>query len=82
MHFLDFGVIPLDKVSSGLFKITVRPYLCSRNISIDLFGDLQGVLIFMDDMLVFDETEAIHNERIRKVFKRTRQVNSKFSKMV
>lgn len=26
---------------------------------IDLFGNVQGVLMFMHDILVFDETEAI-----------------------
>lgn len=46
----------------------------------DFMGDLEGVLIFVDDILVYGETEEMHNKRLAKVLGRAREINLKLNK--
>lgn len=93
--FSGFWMIKLDEYSSdlctfqtpfGRYRYLRLPYGISasseifQRIMMNLFGDLEGVLIFIDDILVHGPNESVHNERLHKVMQRARQVNLKFNK--
>ena len=46
----------------------------------DIFEDIEGVEVVVDDLLIWGENEAQHDERLRKVLERTRQSNLKLNK--
>ena len=39
----------------------------------DMFEDIEGVEVIVDDMLIWGETEAQHDKRLRKVLECARQ---------
>lgn len=41
----------------------------------EMFEDIEGVEVVVDDLLIWAETEAEHDERLRKVLERARQWN-------
>ena len=43
------------------------------------FGDIDGVLVIADDMIITSESEEEHDEILRKVLARARQHNIKFN---
>jgi hypothetical protein len=90
-----FWQIALDEKSSeyctfgtmfGTFKFNRLPF--GLNISaevfsqknFEVFGDLENVFIYMDDLLVFAETEDQLTLLVRKVLERARKFNVKFNK--
>ncbi|XP_063366408.1 uncharacterized protein K02A2.6-like [Cydia amplana] len=90
-----YWMIQLDEESSrlctfntqfGRYKFLRLPYGINSSGEIfhkvmsDLFGDLPGVLIFVDDILVFGSNQKEHNERLENVLKKAREVNLKFNK--
>ena len=46
----------------------------------EMFEDIEGVEVVVDDLLIWGETEVEHDERLRKVLERTRQRNLKLNK--
>ena len=46
----------------------------------EMFEDIEGVEVVVDDLLIWGETEAEHDERLRKVLERARQRNIKLNK--
>lgn len=90
-----FLQIPLDEDSSKLCTITTpfgrfhyktMPYGISsapevfQKIINNMFQGIQGIVPYMDDILIHGETMEQHNERLRLVLERARQYNLKFSK--
>ncbi|XP_030039191.2 uncharacterized protein K02A2.6 [Manduca sexta] len=90
-----YWMIKLDAESSelctfntqfGRYKFLRLPYGINSSGEIfhkvmnDLFGELPGVLIFVDDILVYGSNQNEHNERLENVFKKAREVNLKFNK--
>uniref|UniRef100_A0A2A4K615 RNA-directed DNA polymerase n=1 Tax=Heliothis virescens TaxID=7102 RepID=A0A2A4K615_HELVI len=93
--FSGFWMLKLDEYSSdlctfqtpfGRYKYLRLPFGINasseifQRVMMNLFGDLEGVLIFIDDILVYGPNESVHNERLHKVMQRARQVNLKFNK--
>ncbi|XP_045445826.1 uncharacterized protein K02A2.6-like [Melitaea cinxia] len=93
--YSGFWMLKLDDASSdlctfqtpfGRYRYLRLPYGINASSEIfqrvmsDIFSDIEGVLIFVDDILVFGETEQIHNQRLLKVMQRAREVNLKFNK--
>lgn len=60
------------------YGINSAPEIFFR-VMTEIFSDIEGVLIFVDDFLVFGENEEIHNQRLEKVLQRARDVNLKFN---
>ncbi|XP_063389640.1 uncharacterized protein K02A2.6-like [Cydia fagiglandana] len=90
-----FWTIPLDEESSdlctfntpfGRYKFLRLPFGINSSSEIfhrtmvQLFGDLPGVQIFIDDLLVFGKTQAEHDERLANLLKRAQEVNIKFNR--
>ena len=46
----------------------------------EIFEDIEGVEVIVDDILIWGETEAEHDERLREVLERARQRNLKLNK--
>ena len=46
----------------------------------DMFEDIEGTEVVVDDLLKWGETETQHDERLRKVLERARQRNLKLNK--
>ena len=44
------------------------------------FGDIEGVEVVVDDLLVHGKTEDEHNERLIKVLKKAREINLRLNK--
>lgn len=90
-----YWTICLDEESSelctfntpyGRYKFLRLPYGINSSGEIfhrtmnQLFGDLPGITIFVDDILVYGSTIEEHNERLKSLFKRASEVNLKFNK--
>lgn len=45
-----------------------------------LFGDIEGVVICHDDMIIAGSTVKEHDETVNKILERARQINAKFNK--
>ena len=45
----------------------------------EILGDLEGVQVITDDILIFGETEEIHNKRLEAVLVRAREMNLKLN---
>lgn len=69
----------------GRFKYLRMPMgiKCASDVfqreMIHQFGDIQGVEIVMDDILIHGRTPREHNERLVKVLNRARKINLKFN---
>lgn len=90
-----FWSIVLDEPSSklctfgspfGRFKFLRLPYgvnLASEKfhqIIVEWFSDIQGVLCYIDDILIFGKTKTEHDQILKKVFDRVRKINLKLNK--
>ncbi|XP_045779560.1 uncharacterized protein LOC123877097 [Maniola jurtina] len=93
--FSGFWMLKLDSASSdlctfqtpfGRYRYLRLPYGINaaseifHRVMTEIFADLEGVLVFVDDILVYGETEEIHNKRLYKVMQRAREVNLKLNK--
>lgn len=58
--------------------ISVAPEIYQRAMS-DMFQDIEGVEIIMDDILIHGSTLEIHNQRLKKVLQRCREKNLKLN---
>lgn len=90
-----YWMIPLDSESSdlctfntpfGRYKFLRLPYginssgeIFHRTMS-ELFEGLPGVIVYIDDILVYGSNEKEHNQRLESVFKRAQEINLKFNK--
>ena len=90
-----FWIIPVDDESSKLlcfntpfgryrfkrlpFGISPAPEIFHR-VMVECFGDIPGVLIFLDDLLVHGSTKKEHDDRLELVMKRAVKLNIKFNK--
>ena len=69
----------------GRFRFKVMPYGINSATEIfqycfeQIFGDLEGVCIMIDDLLVWGVNEKEHDERLKKVLDRARERNEKFN---
>lgn len=91
----SYWTICLDSESSdlctfntpfGRYKFLRLPYGINSSGEIfhrtmnEFFSDLPGVIIFVDDILVYGSNQTEHNARLESVFKRATEVNLKFNK--
>ena len=90
-----FWQIPLDEESSelltfntpeGRYRFNRLPFgtSCSselfQSIMTDIFQDLEGVEVLVDDILIWGPTKEIHDQRLDKVLDRCREKNLKLNK--
>lgn len=90
-----FWMIPLDEESSNLctfntpfgrYKFCRLPYSLNcaheifHRIMSELFSGLEGVNVYVDDIIVTGSANEQHVERLEKVFNKAREVNLKFNK--
>lgn len=61
------------------FEISVAPEIFQR-YSERAFGDIPGVIIYCDDLLIAASSEEEHDVILNKVFERARKCNVKFNK--
>lgn len=70
----------------GRYKFLRLPYGINSSGEIfhrvmnDIFQDLPGVILFVDDILVYGSTQKIHDENLERLFKKAQEVNLKFNK--
>lgn len=50
-----------------------------QNMNYENFGDIEGVLIYFDDIMIFAPTKNEHDEILRKVLERAREKNIRFN---
>ena len=89
-----FWQVQLDHESSqlctfnspfGRYKFKRLPFGISsaqdvfQAVMSEMFEDIEGVEVVVDDLLIWAETEEKHNERLRKVLERARQRNLKLN---
>lgn len=89
-----FWILPLDEKSSdltcfntpfGRFKFLRLPFGISASSEIfqdviaKLFEGIPGLIIYIDDFLIYGKTEKEHDERLQLVLKRARDVGLKFN---
>ena len=90
-----FWQVPLDHESSrlctfnspfGRYRFKRLPFGISsaqdvfQAIMSEMFEDIEGVEVVVEDLLIWGETEAEHDERLRKVLERACQRNLKLNK--
>jgi hypothetical protein len=60
------------------FGISVAPEVFQR-YSESAFGDIPGVIVYCDDLLICGDTEEEHDAVLKKVFERAREHNVRFN---
>ena len=91
----DFHQIQLSKKSSHYLTITT-PYdrfrylklpfgICSgteifQELFDTIYGDIQGVIEYVDDIVIYAKSAEEHNIILEKILKRARENNIKFNK--
>lgn len=89
-----FWMVPLDDESSKLctfntpfgryrflrlpFGISAAPEIFHSEM-VKLFGDISGLIIYIDDFLIYSSTKEEHMRILENVFRRARQVGLKFN---
>lgn len=92
---IGFWMIPLNDSSSRLctfntpygryrflrlpFGINAAPEIFHSEM-VRLFGDIEGIIIYIDDFLIFSKTIEEHNCILQKVLERANNVGFKFNK--
>lgn len=61
------------------FGVSVAPEVFQR-YSEKAFGDISGVIVYCDDLLIASKSEAEHDAILAQVFERARKCNVKFNK--
>lgn len=70
----------------GRYKFLRMPYGISSASEIfhkklyENFDDIEGVVLFIDDLLIHGPTKEIHDQRLHKVLKRCQEINIKLNK--
>ncbi|KAL1458772.1 hypothetical protein WDU94_008888 [Cyamophila willieti] len=90
-----FWAVKLDEQSSKLctfntpfarFKFLRLPYGLScapekfHQKVVDFMSDIPGVLVYIDDILIYGSTKEEHNNRLQQVLNRVREINLKLNK--
>lgn len=90
-----FWQVELDELSSnyctfstpfGCYKFNRLPFGLSmapeyfQKINCQNFGDIEGVMIYIDDILVAGKTKEEHDMILNKVINRARELNVKFNR--
>ncbi|KAL0867464.1 hypothetical protein ABMA27_008251 [Loxostege sticticalis] len=92
--YSGFWQVALDESSSlctfntpfGRYKFLRMPYgICSASEVFhkkiyENFDDIEGVCMYIDDLLIFGRTRIEHDERLKKVLERCRKINLKLNK--
>ena len=60
------------------FGIKLAPEVF-RNLMSELFTDVEGVKVIVDDLLVWGKDDKEHDARLKQVLRRAREVNLKFN---
>lgn len=60
------------------FGVSVAPEIFHRKMT-ESFGNLPGVCIYVDDLLIFGETKKIYDDNLKSVLERASQLNIKFN---
>ena len=61
-------------------KVAIRIVIIPRHIPTQMFEDIEGVEVVVDDLLVWGEDEEQHDSRLLKVLERARARNLKLNK--
>ncbi|XP_028165312.1 uncharacterized protein K02A2.6-like [Ostrinia furnacalis] len=61
------------------FGVNCAPEYFHR-VMTEIFGDIPGVAVYSDDILVSGKTKMEHNDRLNMVFNRAKEFNVKFNK--
>lgn len=61
------------------FGISIAPEIFQRKMS-ELLGDLSGVAVYMDNVIVYGKDEAEHDKHLKEVLKRMESVDLKLNK--
>jgi len=70
----------------GVYRYTVLPFGISnapeefQDAVEKYFGDIDNVLVWMDDLLIAGSTKAIHDKTVDKVLQRAREIGVVFNK--
>lgn len=70
----------------GRYKFLRMPYGISSASEIfhkklsEHFDDIEGVIQFIDDILIYGKTKEIHDQRLRAVLKRCQEINIKLNR--
>lgn len=90
-----FWQLPLDEASSrlctiatplGRYRFTRLPYGINsapevwQKAMCEVFDGIEGILMYMDDILIYGTNIQEHNNRLEKVLQRAREKNLKFAK--
>ena len=59
--------------------INVAPEICQRKLC-ELLAGIDGVLVYMDDVVVYGRSKAEHENTLREVFDRVRNAGLKLNK--
>ena len=62
---MPYGISPATEIFQYIFD--------------QIFGDIEGVLILIDDVMVWGKDRNEHNARLKKVLDRAREYNVKFN---
>lgn len=91
-----FWMVPLDEESANLctfntpfgrYRFNRLPYglNCAsevfHRVMTEHFSDINGVFLYVDDLIIFAKTKIEHDLILKKVFERARQINIKFNKI-
>jgi len=91
-----FWMVPLDEESANLctfntpfgrYKLIRLPYglNCAsevfHRVMTEHFSDIDGVFLYVDDLIIFAKNKEQHDLILKKVFERARQINIKFNKI-
>lgn len=70
----------------GRFKFLRMPYGISSASEIfhrklyEYFEDIEGVILFVDDLLVYADSKEVHDQRLRAVLDRCKEINIKLNR--
>ena len=73
--FTPFGRYRFTRLPSG---IKSAPEVFQNHMP-ELFSDVEGVKVIVDDILVWDKDDEEHDARLEQVLRRAREVNLKFN---
>lgn len=62
-----------------LFEVTVAPEIFHGTF-VEIFEGIQGIKIYIDDLIIHAKTESEHDEILQKVFDTAREKGVKFNK--
>lgn len=86
-HHLEKNVPYFVSLPFGRYQFCRLPFgICSApemflKKNFEIFGDLPGVCIYFDDIIISGETEAEHDKNLRTVLERASRYNVKFNEI-